>query len=781
MTKGHTTINLDTKSQLAKLLATENIIIQHNNVSTASFNTKTRVLTLPIFKEQSGDVYDMLIAHECAHALFTPQSGWKKIQDDDELRTYVNVLEDTRIDKKIQKKYPGVVRNYISGFDILEKQNFFALKGKDINKDLMIIDKINIRSKSSDRLPFIFDNKAKQWLKKVDAIKTFTDVVKVAKEMLNWQKKQVDQMKKLPDFDDHPLTQNYDLDDTPPEEQPKSKEQKNEKEMSDGNDSKESEEDKKKDDLNEQNNTADSDEKKDKDKTDTKKAEPTKHAKGAGGEHPKKKLKSITNDAFEQKKEKLLDKKTSYFYGKLPEPNLDMCLTSYKTFLKDFRNHISAARKQWDSVPEYQLWIKDKFKTFRKKNKKTVMYLVKEFEMKKAATAYKRASTDKTGVIDPLKLKDYKFSEDIFKKMTIIPDGKNHGMIMLLDWSGSMSDCLMNTVEQLINLIDFVTKVNIPYEVYFFTSERSWNKSTEEKEKEKSFWNYKVGDLCFDDFKLVNCASHRMTKTELEESLTYLYHMANDYDTRWTRRDNLEISRGTNYGMPDQYNLGNTPLNEALLVCNTLIPKFQKKYAVEKLTFITLTDGGANSFRNNQIVSIEDLKEEDVVDRLELKQMKKQGRTWASKHIDYDNQVIIEHKKKRYIPAHFDGELTTMLLEILNTSWGVTNIGFYILKRVRRWDVERFVEDYKDWSDKENRINKLRKQMTKEKSVAVPHKGYNKYFLLDGRALRVENFDLQNAKIKQGTKGELKRIFGKSMKNRLVSRVLLNKFIAEVA
>ena len=151
------------------------------------------------------------------------------------------------------------------------------------------------------------------------------------------------------------------------------------------------------------------------------------------------------------------------------------------------------------------------------------------------------------------------------------------------------------------------------------------------------------------------------------------------------------------------------------------------------------------------------------------------------KHIDYDNQVIIEHKKKRYIPAHFDGELTTMLLEILNTSWGVTNIGFYILKRVRRWDIEKFIEDYKDWSDKENRINKLRKQMTKEKSVDVPSKGYDKYFLLDGRALRVENFDLQNAKIKQGTKGELKRIFGKSMKNRLVSRVLLNKFIAEVA
>ena len=56
------------------------------------------------------------------------------------------------------------------------------------------------------------------------------------------------------------------------------------------------------------------------------------------------------------------------------------------------------------------------------------MYLVKEFEMKKAATAYKRSTQDKTGVIDPLKLHSYKFNEDIFKRLTILPDAKNHGM-----------------------------------------------------------------------------------------------------------------------------------------------------------------------------------------------------------------------------------------------------------------------------------------------------------------------------------------------------------------
>ena len=75
---GHTNIkkiNFGTKSQLAKLIASENITVQHNQVKTASFDTLNRILTLPIFKVESGDVYDMLIAHECAHALWTPTDG----------------------------------------------------------------------------------------------------------------------------------------------------------------------------------------------------------------------------------------------------------------------------------------------------------------------------------------------------------------------------------------------------------------------------------------------------------------------------------------------------------------------------------------------------------------------------------------------------------------------------------------------------------------------------------------------------------------------------------
>ena len=73
-------MNLDVKSNLAKLLATENITIQHNNVKTASFDVKNRVLNSSYFKEKSGDVYDMLIAHEYGHAFGLHMKNGKVLQ-----------------------------------------------------------------------------------------------------------------------------------------------------------------------------------------------------------------------------------------------------------------------------------------------------------------------------------------------------------------------------------------------------------------------------------------------------------------------------------------------------------------------------------------------------------------------------------------------------------------------------------------------------------------------------------------------------------------------------
>ena len=80
-------------------------------------------------------------------------------------------------------------------------------------------------------------------------------------------------------------------------------------------------------------------------------------------------------------------------------------------------------------------------------------------------------ATSRTGVLDTAKLHNYKFSEDLFKKITVLPDGKNHGLVFILDWSGSMNHVIQDTIKQLYNLIWFCRKVQIPFEVYAFTNE----------------------------------------------------------------------------------------------------------------------------------------------------------------------------------------------------------------------------------------------------------------------------------------------------------------------
>jgi len=176
------------------------------------------------------------------------------------------------------------------------------------------------------------------------------------------------------------------------------------------------------------------------------------------------------------------------------------------------------------------------------------------------------------------------------------------------------------------------------------------------------------------------------------------------------------------------------------------------------MSFITLTDGGANSFRHTIV---------DKNDQYGTKQ-------------DYDKTAIIQSGKKKMVLEGY-GDLTNKLLRFLRTSYDLNNIGFYILKRVRKWDIEKHVGDYKDFYDKEKKVANMRKELSKHKAVACTNEGYDKYFILDGKKMAVENFDMSNADIKKGTASELKRVFGKSMANRLVSRVVLNKFIQEVA
>ena len=121
--------NRESKSILAKLLASENLTVEHGKFNTASFDVKNRVLRLPIWKEMSGSLYDLLVLHEVGHALFTPAEGFHDAKGHGRgFKSFLNVVEDARIERKIKIKFPGGRRSFVEGYKNLMERDFFGVK-----------------------------------------------------------------------------------------------------------------------------------------------------------------------------------------------------------------------------------------------------------------------------------------------------------------------------------------------------------------------------------------------------------------------------------------------------------------------------------------------------------------------------------------------------------------------------------------------------------------------------------------------------------------------------
>ena len=109
--RSNTEILRTRKDSLARLLATEDLVIEHKKVPTAYFEPKNRKLVCPILKEDmSNQLYDLFMGHEVGHALITPADGWHDAvcEKGATYKGYLNVLEDIRIEKHIKSKYAGL-------------------------------------------------------------------------------------------------------------------------------------------------------------------------------------------------------------------------------------------------------------------------------------------------------------------------------------------------------------------------------------------------------------------------------------------------------------------------------------------------------------------------------------------------------------------------------------------------------------------------------------------------------------------------------------------------
>jgi hypothetical protein len=478
-------------------------------------------------------------------------------------------------------------------------------------------------------------------------------------------------------------------------------------------------------------------EKKSESKESDEKVKPTQTTggQGAGESGLPTEITSLTNDQMDTAIKGITDSEArERDYCELPNVDLRKLIIPYQKFIRDIMVYDNKHHN--DSYSKQQIG-KAKLKTdkFIRESANVVNFLVKEFEMKKNAKLYARASQDKTGIIDPLKLHSYKFAEDIFKKITTVPNQKNHGMILLLDWSGSMQKHILATVEQLINLTMFVKKINIPFSVYAFM-----NNHREEKDNyRQSGFNITPKSIRPDaSTKLVQLFSHKQSKVDFTRTAQILHRAAlyfGDYYS-WRTRHLEDESVPSISG---DYYLSSTPLNESLVAMDHVIKKFKTDYKTDKVALVTLTDGASNSMHHPKSGEL---------------------------HLKLNG---------RYVPAHSywrdKRDFTSVMLRYLKKKYDLQLIGFYLVSKYRELQYMLNVPYGKELL--------ARKMFNKDKFIADYDTAYDVYFYVNS-GTRVRNNTFENDK-DTTNKRTLKKMFMSGMKNRINSRVLLQNFIKRIA
>ena len=721
------------KSTLAKLLSEEDVNVVHKQMSTAYFDAKKRELGLPIWKdeEMTKDIYDLMVCHEIGHALWTPldmleSAALRKIN-----HSFVNILEDARIEKKVKNKYPGSVGVFKRGYNDLISKNFFGIDDNDVN-DLNLIDKINVFFKGNSDVTFSKEEKV--WVKKVANTKTPDDVLKLAEELYKYMK------------ENSPKTEPMDNPDESGEVGEKDDETDTiESVFGDNLDSDNADNNGDMDDGNELDD-------------DTDKSEGDSTVGGESSENDDNVPKATTDTASTDALDELRDKNAEErLYANIPEINMNNHIVDYKTCIKEFYGKYAE-----NSEDCYFSETLEKLEELKKDSKKTVAYMVKEFEMKKSADLYARAAVSKTGSLNMAKLHTYKYNEDLFKKVTVLPGATNHGMVMVLDWSGSMYQNLAGTCAQLFNLIWFCRKVKIPFEVFAFSD--IYPRKGILPEGFFPWQNeFKYGDIALKPFSLLNFFSSNMTiKEEME-----MMHSMWMYTNRFNRRDYYYDA----YPLAphDAYTLGGTPLNEAIIAMMKIVPKFKSDTGVQKVNTIFLTDGESSGLKGVYDYCL-------VTTGPDKGNYNKTKKKFPWNRFGKKDVVITDLNNKTY--EINSSSMTNELLSILKNQVGNQNVvGFFIAGSGRTGRVDKRSLYSLCPGDSNDAIMEKVKFINKNKYLAITQCGYDEYYVLPGgNNLCVESVGLSDDLI-GASKAKLKTAFGKSMKGKIVSRPLLNKFI----
>ena len=449
--------------------------------------------------------------------------------------------------------------------------------------------------------------------------------------------------------------------------------------------------------------------------------------------------------SFEDHLKDLVDTETEYTYGRIPVVELDKVIIP----MSKWNEMIDTYDDDLGNEKVMGL-AKENFLKFRSENKSLVSYLAKEFEMRKKADEHKRTKVAKTGILNPNKLHSYKFNEDLFLRSEIVTSGKNHGFIMYLDWSGSMTEDMSNTIDQLKLLTLFCKKINVPFEAYAFTDR--WTENDEVRWRRgytASSNKPEINDMGIrNSFRLLHLASSTLSTSKFQTSMIYLSRLQMAFD------------RGGwgDYNIPSMLALGGTPLTECILSAINMVPDFQKRNKVQIVNTIFLTDGQGNGHFS-------------IWDGEEFKPQNYRATPVIIDPVTKKHYQIGNNPSGMYRRTGNAGQLDEVCLKVLKDRTKARVIGFYIAPtKTKRSFNQAAGYGGIDWS----KVSEVWDEIKKNNFIVLEdNKGYEQYIWVSSKSLDINSNQVTVES--DMTKGRMKNAFIKQRLSKFGNKVMLKK------
>lgn len=768
-------MNIGSKDYLAKLLATEDIAIEHANVPTAAFDLKARKIILPNWKDMPDFLYDLLIGHEVGHGLVTPPEGWHDAvcSQGAGFKSFLNVIEDARNERLVKERYPGLVKSFYKAYRYLFEKDFFGVGDTDVNT-LSFIDRINLHYKIGSFLNVQFSDAERETLARIDVAEEWDDVVDIATDIYDGAME--DMQDQQPE--DQPAPANGEDDSEEAEGQGSSTELSDDAEDTDdpteGEGQSGEADGEESDDESAASGDADaeqSDEESDASESGEMSAESGNPVENPSEESVTDPM-SQTDQSFRQNESRLLESVgESVFTAYVPKSiNRDhKVMPVSKTW--DFEWKV--VRGYYEEVPNFDIksHVKKLSDAFRNKNKSAINQLVMQFEMKRKASELRKAQVHNTGKLNEDKLWAYKLTEDLFLSNTVLPSGKNHGMFMIIDFSGSMSQHMAGTLEQLLIQVAFCKQVGIPFDVYGFTSQMPAKDGMPQSTLENEIHLCSHAGLV----QLITSESSPANYKKQFENLLMYADVWSAYCGRRKYSDEIYVNM---YDLPNHLQLGSTPLAAAMVIATDVAKEFKDRNRIEVMNTIVLSDGGNTD-------------EYDVFGR---PPQDDEDRRWGSFQQVTANKLILKRGTTSVVvrqPSAVYGSRFRLSREIsllagiamFKKITGSRMVNFWIcskkksdVKNAWHWVTLRQMH----WNEPEEFSAPYKSEWLKKDFMAVDSAwGYDQTFLIKGGSdLEVEDAELD---IKSEKKADVLRGFRQFQSKKSNSRHFINRFVDMVA